>query len=118
MSQLELMEKAGKKEERRMSVSKYVERTEDGTFKWKHGDDKFDSTEELSEEEIEDLTAIFTLFDKNVDGEISSEELREVMLSLGHNPTDKQMQEVIAETDEDRNGSVSFDEFLDMIKLL
>ena len=113
--EMELMEKAGKKEERRRSVSKYVERTEDGAFKWKHGDENFNRIDELSEKQRGDLKATFDLFDKNADGEISSNELREVMLTLGHNPTNKQMQEVIDEVDIDGNGSVSFEEFLDMI---
>ena len=57
------MEKLKIKEERRRNVSKYIERTEEGIFKLKHEDDTIDNTEELTEEQIHDLNAIFNLFD-------------------------------------------------------
>ena len=105
------MEKLKIKEERRRNVSKYIERTEEGIFKLKHEDDTIDNTEELTEEQIHDLSAIFNLFDKNSQEEISSKQLRKMMLSLSQDQTDKG---IIGFAD--GVATVSFDEFLDMIK--
>ncbi|RXW19537.1 hypothetical protein EST38_g6305 [Candolleomyces aberdarensis] len=37
------------------------------------------------------------------------------MRSLGHNPTDIELRDMINEIDKDRNGTVDFDEFLEMM---
>jgi len=43
----------------------------------------------------------FSLFDKNSDGTISSAELGTVMRSLGQNPTENELQDMINEIDVD-----------------
>lgn len=43
----------------------------------------------------------FSLFDRNGDGKITSEELGTVMKSLGQNPTDKELADMIREVDID-----------------
>lgn len=49
------------------------------------------------------------------DGTITASEIGTVMRSLGHNPSDRELQDMINEIDKDRNGTIDFDEFLEMM---
>ena len=49
------------------------------------------------------------------DGEITTYELGVVMRSLGQNPTEAELQDMINEVDADGNGTVDFPEFLTMM---
>lgn len=55
------------------------------------------------------------MFDKDGGGSISSSELAAVMRSLGQNPTEEELKEMIADVDEDGNGEIDFEEFLQMM---
>jgi calmodulin len=50
--------------------------------------------------------AAFAVFDKDGSGTISADELRQVMKSLGEDLTDREIDEMIAEADKDRNGTI------------
>ena len=50
---------------------------------------------------VSEFKEAFSLFDKNGDGSISSKELGIVMRSLGQNPTDAELQDMINEVDID-----------------
>ncbi|KAK0609033.1 Calmodulin [Lasiodiplodia hormozganensis] len=69
----------------------------------------------LTPEEIEEYKAAFAVFDKNGDGDITAKELGEVMRSLGQNPTDEELNDMINELDVDHTGSIDFKEFLVMM---
>ena len=56
-----------------------------------------------------------SLFDRNDDGKIVIEELGTVMSSLGQNPTDAELKDMINEVDADGNGFIDFPEFLVMM---
>lgn len=69
----------------------------------------------LSDEQLEEFREAFSLFDKNGDGSISSKELGIVMRSLGQNPTEAELYDMINEVDFDGNGTIDFDEFVTMM---
>ena len=53
----------------------------------------------LTDERVEEFKAAFQLFDKDGDGTITSKELGTIMRSLGHNPSQEELQKLVAETD-------------------
>ena len=59
----------------------------------------------------------FSLFDKDGDGTITTKELGTVMRSLGQNPTEAELQDMINEVDADGNGTIDFPEFLTMMAM-
>ncbi|KAI3378374.1 hypothetical protein SNEBB_000138 [Seison nebaliae] len=71
--------------------------------------------DQLTKEQIDEFREAFRLFDKDGDGTITIKELGVVMRSLGQNPTEKELQVMIAQVDADGNGSIDFTEFLMMI---
>ena len=57
----------------------------------------------------------WSVFDKDGDGTITTKELGTVMRSLGQNPTEAELQDMINEVDADGNGTIDFPEFLTMM---
>ena len=57
----------------------------------------------------------FSLFDKDNSGTITTEELGDVMRSLGQNPSEEDLQKMIDDVDQDGDGTIDFPEFLTML---
>merc|ERR1711918_336738 len=76
---------------------------------WQMGD------EQLTEEQIAEFKEAFSLFDKDGDGTITTKELGTVMRSLGQNPTEAELQDMINEVDADGSGTIDFPEFLNLM---
>jgi calmodulin len=70
---------------------------------------------ELTEEQINEFKEAFSLFDKDGDGTITTKELGTAMRSLGQNPTEAELQDMINEVDAKGNGTVYFPEFLSLM---
>lgn len=73
------------------------------------------TVEQLTEEQIEVFRQAFSLFDKDCDGTITTKELGTLMRSLGHNPLERELENMINEVDVDGNGTIDFPEFLSLM---
>ena len=51
----------------------------------------------LTEDQVAEFKEVFSLFDRDQDGSITSKELETVMRSLGQNPTEAELQDMINE---------------------
>ncbi|KAI6213368.1 Calmodulin [Aphelenchoides besseyi] len=73
---------------------------------------------QLTVEEIDEFREAFMMFDKDGNGTISTKELGVAMRSLGQNPTEQEILEMINEVDIDGNGQIEFPEFWQVISAL
>lgn len=69
----------------------------------------------LTEDQIEEYKDAFHLFDRDGNGKVSSDELGPLMRSLGSNPKDEHLQDLINEVDYDGDGVLNFLEFIDLM---
>nr|QCW12731.1 calcium indicator jGCaMP7s [synthetic construct] len=76
---------------------------------------EYNLPDQLTEEQIAEFKELFSLFDKDGDGTITTKELGTVMRSLGQNPTEAELQDMINEVDADGDGTIDFPEFLTMM---
>uniref|UniRef100_A0A8C6QEE3 EF-hand domain-containing protein n=1 Tax=Nannospalax galili TaxID=1026970 RepID=A0A8C6QEE3_NANGA len=70
---------------------------------------------QLTEEQITEFKEAFSLFNKYGDSTITMKELGTVMRSLGQDPTEAELQDMINEVDAVGNGTIDFPEFLTMM---
>jgi len=75
----------------------------------------FTMADELTEQQIAEFKEAFALFDKDGDGQITVKELGTVMKSLGLNPSESELQDMLNEVDADGSGAIEFNEFLTMM---
>ena len=66
---------------------------------------------ELTEDQKLELSEAFKIFDRAGKGAITARELGNVMRSLGQDPTEAELNDMINEVDLDGNGIIEFDEF-------
>jgi calmodulin len=71
--------------------------------------------ENLTETQLEEFRESFNVFDRDGDGFISIVELELAMRAMGHNPTRIELEEMIEEVDLDKDGAISFEEFVTMM---
>ncbi|CAE7602131.1 unnamed protein product [Symbiodinium microadriaticum] len=74
-------------------------------------------TSVINEAQILEYKEAFSLFDKEGTGEISTTQLGTVMRSVGQNPSDKDLEDMVSEVDADGNGTIDFPEFLTMMTM-
>lgn len=72
--------------------------------------------DDLSEDQIKEIKEAFALFDRDGDGHITANEIGIVMRSLGQNPTEADLHDLMEEVDTDKSGNLDFSEFLAMMR--
>ena len=70
----------------------------------------------LTDQETKDFTEAFEVFDKEKNGSLDSEELGAVMRSLGQNPTDGDIKEIVAKVE--KGGKVDLKATLEAGKIM
>merc|ERR1712212_455526 len=73
------------------------------------------AVEKLSPEQVAEYREALNLYDVDTDGVIGLNELKETLTSLGQDPTDQEIKEMMEKVDLDGNGTIEFDEFLVMM---
>jgi len=71
--------------------------------------------EELPPEKVAEIRDVFSMFDKDDSGDIDALELKDAMQQLDPDMTDDDIVELMEELDVDGNGTIEFEEFLQMM---
>ena len=58
------------------------------------------------------MRRMFSLMDRDGSGKISKDELRELLNTQGHHPSDAELETMMGEIDADHSGEIDFDEFV------
>ncbi|CAL9029341.1 unnamed protein product [Prunus brigantina] len=66
---------------------------------------------DLTDEQVEELKQAFDIFDKDGSGTITTDELRNVLTSLGQTPSEEDLEEFLQQMG-GKNGMVRFDQYL------
>ena len=69
----------------------------------------------IDDEQLATFREAFIMFDKDGSGEISKVELRDLMKSLGQDPTEMELEEMMKEVDEDGSGEIEYEEFVTLM---
>jgi len=72
--------------------------------------------EKLSKEQIEEYKDAFYLFDRDNNGYITTKELGSVMRTLGFNPNEENLQQMIFTVDYDGDGMLNFEEYIHLME--
>ena len=70
----------------------------------------------ITPEKLREIKEIFYFFDKNKSGSIALEEIGNMYRALGMNPTNTELNNMLANLDADSSGTIEFDEFLSLFK--
>merc|ERR1712224_782116 len=71
--------------------------------------------ERLTEEQISEFKKAFLLFEKDGDGTIAIKDLGMLMRSLGQNPTETKLRDMIDKAEAEGNGTIDFPGFLSLM---
>merc|ERR1711908_225695 len=69
----------------------------------------------LSEEQLEEIREAFGLFDGDASGAIDVRELKAAMRALGFEVKNEELKKMVADVDNDGNGTIEFAELLEMM---
>jgi len=67
---------------------------------------------DLTDEKIGDLKEAFEMFDRDKDGLINAKELGNILRSLGHEPSEIELNDMIVDLDTNEDGRIDFNDFM------
>lgn len=70
---------------------------------------------EMAEDEPDIAREAFNMFDKDGNGQITADELRQLMRKLGESLSGKEIEMMIEEADADGDGQINFEEFAKLL---
>ena len=71
---------------------------------------------QFTPKQLEQVQNAWKLFDEDESGNIDKDELKNVMIKLGLHATSEELNEIMADIDKDRDGSISYNDFCNQIK--
>lgn len=69
----------------------------------------------LTEDQLLEIREAFSLFDKEGAGTIKATDFAIVMRSLGHNPSEEDLENLVKELDPQEKGTIDFPHFLELM---
>merc|ERR1712072_148382 len=69
----------------------------------------------LSDEQVDEIREAFSLFDADASGMIDVRELKAAMRAFGFEVKNEELKKMVADVDNDGNGTIEFGEFLEMM---
>ena len=76
---------------------------------------KKDKNDVVNQRRIMEITEAFNLFDKDCDGNIDIKELATVMRTLGYDPNQEELDDIIKTFDVDKSGTIDKEEFISLL---
>ncbi|RHY17208.1 hypothetical protein DYB28_010098 [Aphanomyces astaci] len=73
------------------------------------------ATKALDDEQMEEIKEAFSLFDTDGSGSIDARELKAAMRALGFQVKKAEVRKMIADIDKDENGTIEFENFVEMM---
>merc|ERR1712147_407020 len=70
---------------------------------------------QLTDEQLDEIREAFSLFDSDASGMIDVRELKAAMRALGFEVKNEELKKMVADVDNDGNGTIEFGEFLEMM---
>jgi len=70
----------------------------------------------MTVEQLREFKEAFNMFDKNGDGSISRDEIREALKTTGRTPCDTEIDDMLHEVDLNKDGKIDFHEFAIMME--
>lgn len=70
----------------------------------------------LTDDKIREYKEAFDMFDRDKDGQIDAKELGNVLRSLGHEPNEQELSDMIYDVDSNEDKRIDFNEFIQLMQ--
>jgi calmodulin len=93
-----------------------LDKDDTGTIDFEEFSDYMQSNYQLEETKLEDVIEAFKVFDINEDGKISKEEFKTILMKFDGDFTESDVDMIFNEVEIDKNGYLTYAEFVDLWK--